>query len=417
MLTYRILLSLAFPFVLARLCWRVLRGRETVADLGERLGGGGGRPGAVWLHGASNGELTSARPLVLALMEALPDMQMVVTANTVTGRDLVRGWGLPRVEARLAPLDLRWALSRFRRAWAPSLLIVMENELWPNRIVTETAPVICVGARMSARSHRRWSRFPALAARLLGGFRRLWPQDAASGRHFAALGLPEDRLGAIGTLKSAVELADPDPGLLLRYGAVYRRTDTVLAASTHEGEEDIVLAAFLAVLRSRPGLRLILAPRHPKRGAELAQMLRQMELRFARRSVGEEPDETTAVYLADTLGEMPLWYSLAGVTFVGGSFVARGGHTPFEPAAAGSAIVHGPDVSNFEGPYAALDRTGGAMAVLDGGELTSALLRLSTAEAQEAQAARAREILDEIGSSGALIAEITDEVRRLLGER
>jgi 3-deoxy-D-manno-octulosonic-acid transferase len=394
MLPYRLLISLIAPLLLARLGWRVLRGRESRADLAERLGrGAGGAPGAVWLHGASNGELASARPLVETLLAARPDLRLVVTANTVTGRALVRGWGLDRVEARLAPLDLRPCLHRFRRVWQPVLLVVLENELWPNRIVTATEPVVCVGARMSARSFARWSRVPGLARALLGRVRLLFPQDGASAQRFAELGLAPARLGPVGTLKAEVTPAAPDPAALQALAPVFPRAETLLAASTHEGEEEILLQAFAAARRARPGLKLILAPRHPARGPALAALLARQGLRFTRRADGEAPAAEDAVYLADTLGEMALWYRLAGVTFVGGSLVDRGGHTPFEPAAAGSAILHGPHVSNFADIYGALDAGGGALVAKDAEGLVACLERLSSAQAQAALAERAAAVL------------------------
>lgn len=416
MLAYRLFLSLFAPVLLARLLLRRLRGAETAADLRQRLGGATApaRPGAIWLHGASMGELAAARSLLTALLHTLPGVHLVVTANTVSGRDMVTGWDLPRTEARLAPLDLRWALWRFRRAWRPRLLIVLENELWPNRLATARCPAMVVGARMSARSFRRWNRLPGLARRLMGHIRHLCPQDDASARHFAALGLDPGRIGPTGTLKAGVDLPPPDPALLARYRALYPRADTLLAASTHDGEDEIVLAAVAAARRRRPGLRLILAPRHPARGAALAEMIARTGLACARRSAGQQPAADTAVYLADTLGEMPLWYALAGTTFVGASLVPRGGHTPFEPAAANSAILHGPDTANFSAAYAALDAGGGARAVLDADGLAGALLRLDTGAAQAEQAARARQILQGLDDSPRLIGEILKTVRGLL---
>ncbi|MDF0600085.1 glycosyltransferase N-terminal domain-containing protein [Psychromarinibacter sp. C21-152] len=414
MRAYRLFLALAAPLALLRLWLRRLRGRDSAADLAQRLGRGSGTPGAIWLHGASNGELASARPLIAALLHTVPDTPLVVTANTASGRALVAGWGLPRVTARLAPLDTRAALRRFRRAWRPRLLIVMENELWPNRLATAREPVACIGARMSARSFRRWHRFPRTAARLLRHIAYLAPQDAESARHFAALGLPEDRLGPTGTLKSAVDLPAPDPETLAALARTLPRETTILAASTHEGEEEQVLRAFAHAHRRDPARRLILAPRHPARGATIASLIDKAGFVFARRSACETPGPDTAVYLADTLGEMPLWYALAGVTFVGGSLVPRGGHTPFEPAAAGSAILHGPDTANFAAPYAALDAAGGAIAVADADALAGALQRLSTAAAQADQADRARAALARRDGGTALISEITATLRDLL---
>ena len=405
MLLYRCLLTLLSPVLLGGALLRVLRGRETWADLSQRLGGGApAKPGAIWLHGASNGELASARGLVGALRAARPDLPIVVTANTVTGRALARGWDFPGVTARLAPLDFRWALARFRRRTRPALLIVMENELWPNRIVTAPMPVACIGGRMSARSFSTWQRAPRLAATLMRRLSFLSAQDDQSARHFAALGLPASAQGPTGTLKSGVDLPQPDADTLAALTPLFPRPDTLLVASTHEGEERAVLDGFTAARADRPGLKMILAPRHPARGDEVAQIARATGLTVARRSAGEQPTLDTAIYLADTLGEMPLWYRLAGMTFVAGSFAPKGGHTPFEPAAAGSAILHGPDIANFRDVYTALDTGGGAVAVSGADDLRDALVRLAgDATAQDALAARATDILAGLGDSAALV--------------
>lgn len=415
MLAYRLLMTFAAPVLLGRFALRRLSGAETADDLRQRLGHGTGEPRAIWLHGASNGELASARPVVDALLQALPDTPLVVTSHTKTGRGVVERWGLPRVTPRLAPIDTRAALRRFRRAWRPSLLIVMENELWPNRLLTTEAPIAVIGARMSERSFRGWSRAPRLAARLLSELDYVSPQDPQSRRYLTELGLPSDRLGPTGTLKSAIALPDPEPEALAVLAPLFPRARTLLAASTHEGEEEIVLEGFARALRQDPARRLILAPRHPVRGDSVAELIGRAGLSFARRSTGEVPGPDTAVYLADTMGEMPLWYRLAGVTLVCGSLEPIGGHTPFEPAAAGSAVLHGPHTTNFAPPYAALDAEGGAIMVSDAGELAEALQRLATAEAQERQASRATDTLARLGDSAALVEEITGALRGLIG--
>ncbi|MDJ0828055.1 MAG: glycosyltransferase N-terminal domain-containing protein [Rhodobacter sp.] len=413
---YRAILTLVAPVVLLVLAIRVLRGVETRADLRQRLGHQAeARPDAIWLHGASNGELTSARPLVDALRAAFPARPLVITANTTTGRALAAAWRLDDTAARLAPVDTRAALRRFRAAWRPAVQIVLENELWPNRLATASEPVLVVGARMSAKSHRAWSRVPGLARQLLGGVRRLTAQDATSADRFLALGLPPDRLGPTATLKSAVSLADPDPDELARLKPVFHRPDTLLAASTHDGEEAIVLEGFLRARTSRPALKLILAPRHPVRGAEIARLLARTGLPWAQRSAGPAPGPDTVIYLADTLGEMPLWYALAGVTFVGGSLVAKGGHTPFEPAQARSAILHGPDTANFAESYATLASVDAATPVADADALATALVALADPQAQEAQARRAAETLTP-GPDNPAIRDLIDTLEELLDQ-
>lgn len=393
MALYRLILSLALPAILARLLWRRLRGQATPGEISERLGGGAASPGSgVWLHAASVGELTSALGLVAALAARRPDLPLVVTTNSTTGRDRAQARGLA---ARLAPLDARWALARFLRRHRPRLLLSLEAELWPNRFALCRArgiPVVLAGARLSERSARVWRRWPGLARRLLATPALVSPQDADSAARLVALGLPAARLGSVVNLKAAPDLPAPDPAELARLAPAFPRADTVLAASTHAGEEALVIDAFTRARAARPGLRLILAPRHPDRRAELAAALATAGLAHATRSAGEPPG-AAPVYLADTLGEMALWYALAGVTIVAGSFTDRGGHTPHEPAAAGSAILHGPDVANFAASYAALDAGGGALACADAAALAAALVALADPGRRAAMTAAARSIL------------------------
>ncbi len=413
---YRLLLTCAAPVLALLALWRNLRGRESLGDLGQRLGGGAaGGPGAIWVHGASNGELASARVLIEALSLAFPDRALVVTSNTLTARAMVQRWGLERVTARLAPVDLRPALARFRAHWRPAALIVLENEIWPNRIATAGHPVLVVAARMTEASAARWRRARFLTARLLPRIARLYPQDARSGERFVALGLPRDRLGRIVSLKAGVALAEPPARALAALAAHFDRPRTILAASTHQGEEALVIEAFATLRQTHPDLRLILAPRHPDRGAEVAALLQAAGLDHATRSEGQQPKPGAPAYLADTLGEMPLWYALAGIAVIGGSFAGRGGHTPFEPAQAGCALIHGPDTANFADSYAALAGAGAAVCVGDAVGLATAIGGLLDPERQAHVAHEAGEVLRGLDQSAQAIDEVVAEVRRLLG--
>ncbi len=384
MVPYRLAAALLGPGLIGLALLRRATGRDQARTLAERMGGGPPvAPGAVWLHGASVGELASARPLIAALA---PD-GVLVTANSQTGRARADSWGMPGVVARAAPVDAPAVLRRFLHRHRPRALVLIEGDLWPGRIVAASAhglPVLLVSARISERSARRWARLPGLARTVLGQIDWIAPQDAAAAARFRALGVPADRIGPVLNLKAAGPASpatDPLPG--------FPRADTVLAASTHPGEEAAVLDGFIAARTVRPDLRLILAPRHPDRGDGIARLIAARGLAHGRRSAGDPPDPGHAVYLADTLGEMALWYAAAGVTFVGGSLAARGGHTPFEPEAQGSAILHGPDTANFSAAYAALRAGRGAIEVADAAGLAAALRALADPAAQAALAARA----------------------------
>ncbi|PTN01671.1 3-deoxy-D-manno-octulosonic-acid transferase [Rhodovulum imhoffii] len=381
MIVYRILLALAAPFVAVRLLMQ--------PGTRERLGSPPGTAGVVWIHAASNGELAAARPVIETLLQRDPALHLLVTCNSLSGRTLAQAWGLERVTVRLAPLDYRLALRRFLTNWAPRGLIIIENELWPNRLkeMARRGPVVVLGGRLSARSLRGWQRLPALTRKVVETLDLVLPQDGASRTRFAALGVPETRLGPVITLKSTV--ASPTaPEDIAHLRPDFPRRTTLLAASTHEGEDEILLDGFARAVSERPALRLILAPRHPRRGDRVQRLIQHAGLTCARRSRGDAPG--AQVYLADTLGEMHLWYALAGMCFVGGSLVDKGGHTPFEPAAHGAALLHGPYLSNFAEVYAALEHEGGSRRIGDAADLSRILHDLAENDLTAMTAAAAR---------------------------
>ncbi|MBA4489911.1 3-deoxy-D-manno-octulosonic acid transferase [Paracoccus sp. S1E-3] len=322
-------------------------------DLAERLVLDPAQPdeaAPIWLHGASVGELMSARPVIEALVRRCP---LLLTTNTTTGRALAQDWGM---RARLAPLDTPQSLRRFLARFRPRVAVTLENELWPNRsalLAAAGVKQIVIGARMSERSARRWARLPWLIGPMLGRIDGLSAQDLGSEERLTRLGLPDRALlprMQLKLLAPARSTPGPQPET---------RDRTILAASTHEGEEGAILDAFMAARRALGGgLRLIIAPRHPARADEVAGMMAQRGLAPARRSLGA--DETAPILLADTLGEMARWYDAASICITGGSLVAKGGHTPWEPAAHRCAILHGPHVSNFAEDYALLHAVGGA---------------------------------------------------------
>lgn len=375
MILYRILIWLLLPALVVVLVLRVLRGRESLRDLGERL-----RPlprangPTLWVHGASVGELVSARPLIEGLLAGGAFERAHVTANTPTGRDRVLGWADTRITASLAPLDLPGIGRRSLRRGRIAAHITLEGEFWPNRLlaaVAEGVPVALVAARFSERSAQGWARFGGLPAEALAAVACVIPQDAGSAERLIAAGIPADVVMPILDLKSLY--VPPARDVPHDLGAAFARGQTLLAASTHEGEEEIVLDAFAILIEQVPERRLILAPRHTDRADKIETLIHDRGLTCARRSRGEAPG--AQVYLADTMGEMPLWYDLAAVTFVGGSLVDRGGHTPFEPAAHGSAILHGRFTRNFADVYQRLDAGGGAVKVRDAKTLARAAER------------------------------------------
>ena len=369
------------------------------SDARQRLGRGPqpAMTGGVWLHGASVGEITSARVLI----EGLADLPLIVTSNTVTGRETARSLGVPAV---LAPLDTPQAVARFLDLHQPRVAVTIENELWPNRAEVLArrgiAPVI-VGARLSSRSAARWGKVSRLASTILGGVRALSAQDAASEARLLALGLP------LQALLPQVNLKRLGPAAAVLPPDGCARARTVLAASTHDSEEAVILDGLREARSMMPELRIIVAPRHPRRADAVVAAMAARGLAPARRSQGA--GAAAPVLLADTLGEMQLWYAAAGIVVTGGSFAPLGGHTPWEPAAQRCAILHGPHITNFSEDYAQLDAAGAARAVSPDGLAAAIGSLVTNPDAARAMGARARaELLASAGDPAPLIATIRD---------
>lgn len=363
--------------VLAR---ALVRGR--FSELRQRLGlGQGSDQPHLWLHGASNGELASARPVILGLLDARPDLRLLITSNSLTGQSLAAGLDHDRITAVLAPLDLGWVSRAFLRRWSVTGHITLESEFWPNRLRAVAAsgkPCMAIGARLSERSARGWAKLPEVTRGSLSTLSLLSPQDAASGPRFVSLGLPQDALAEVFDLKSLYTPKSSIPGEHpLPSG--YDRLNTWLAASTHDGEDETILDAHTLARRTDPDLRLILAPRHPARADAVAKLVAEKGFTLTRRS---RPMPEAEVFLADTLGEMDLWYANAGRVLVGGSLVDKGGHTPYEPATHSCALLHGPFVGNFTSAYERLAEADAAVSVTSAQDIATALTQLAPAAQQ-----------------------------------
>ncbi len=376
---YRAATTLATPLVLAGLVWRRRNGKEDPVRFGERLGFPGlARPQAplVWIHAASVGEATSVLALIQRIRQDRPGLEILLTTGTVASARLIEPRLPGGVRHQFVPVDLPGAVERFLGHWRPDLAIWVESELWPNLVLAtqrRQIPMALVNARLSARSHARWLAMPGLARRMLGGFALCLAQDEVQARRFRQLGAAAE---SVGDLKSAAEELPADPAALAELRRAIGARPVWLAASTHAGEEDAAVAAHRLAAAAHPGLLTILAPRHPVRGETIAAALRREGLGVARRSLGEPIGPQTDIYLVDTLGELGLFYRLAGIAFVGGSLVDRGGHNPFEAARLDCAVLHGPFMGNCVAMAAALAVAGGAELVGDGATLGAAVSRI-----------------------------------------
>lgn len=364
------LTTLAAPAVRVALYRRVRRGKEIAERLPERWGiDSTPRPGGrlIWLHASSVGESVSVLPVLAAMARAAPDAAMLITTGTVTSAAVLDrrlpDLGLSeRVMHRFAPLDVpRW-VRRFIDHWRPDAVALVESELWPNLLVNcrrRGIPMVLLNARMSDRSYRRWRRAAGLARTLLGSFVAVQAQSASDAARLGHFGVAVTT--APGNLKFAAPALPVDDTELARLRTVFRDWPCWVAASTHRGEEVMVLAAHRLLALNYPDIVTIIVPRHPERSDEIVALAADMPL--ARRSRAERP-QPGGVWLADTLGELGLWYRLAGVALMGRSLVPPGGgQNPLEPARLGCAVASGPFMANFREPAHVLEQAG-AMATL-----------------------------------------------------
>jgi 3-deoxy-D-manno-octulosonic-acid transferase len=390
--TYRLLSAAARPLTPLLLAQRLKRGKEHRQRFGERRGESHlDRPDGplVWLHGASVGELASVLPLIESI--AARDINMLVTTGTVTSSGLAEQ-RLPRgVLHQFMPLDVPVFVRRFLDHWQPDLALFVESDLWPN-VVIETSrrdvPMVLVNGRLSERSFRRWNRLPTAIVNLLERFDVCLARTPADGERLSGLGA--GNVITTGNLKLDVPAPPANAEKLKALQLAIGRRPIMAAASTHAGEEELMIAAHQRLRANFPGLLTIIAPRHPERGLDIAAAAGTLSV--ALRSRGELPKRATEIYVADTLGELGLLYRIAPVVFVGGSLIKHGGQNPIEAAKLGAAVLHGPHVWNFSEIYAALDEAHGAELVGDANRLTAglaALLGQPAARQRIAEAGRA----------------------------
>jgi 3-deoxy-D-manno-octulosonic-acid transferase len=357
---------------------RLARGKEDPRRWREKLGEATAPrpPGRLaWLHAVGLGEVLALRGLIAEMAERAPDLSFLVT-STARSSALATARNLPpRTVHQFLPLDLPGPRRRFLDHWRPDLSVWAEQDLWPG-LVADTAargiPLALVNARMNAASFRRRARARGLFAPLLSAFDLTAAQDDESARHLEALGAPAP-VRVTGSLKPAAPPLADDPAARAEVAAALDGRAIWLAASTHAEDESAALAAQRAIVESAPEVLLLLVPRQPARGAEIAAAARAAGLVPALRSEGALPAPETQVWIADTIGELGLWYRLAPAALVGGSFGPVNGHNPWEPARLGCAILHGPNTANFAADYAALHAAGAARLVRSAPGIVEAL--------------------------------------------
>jgi len=385
--------TLAVPVLRLSLRRRAARGKEIAARLPERWGDDATpRPAGqlLWLHAASVGETISLLPVLSALAKA--DVGILMTTGTVTSADLLTQrlpeLGLQdRVLHRFVPLDVPAWVARFLDHWHPDAVAFVESELWPNLLGAcrvRRIPTMLINARISAGSLRAWQRAPAMARSILAGFSRIHARGREDADRLLSLGARD--VTSPGDLKFAAPELPAEPSTLARLRGLIGDRPVWVAASTHPGEEIEVAAAHRTLIADFPNLLTIVAPRHPDRGAELATALQA-----PRRGAGEPPPEGAGIWIADTMGELGLWYRLANAAFVGRSLLPPGGgQNPLEPARLRCPVVVGPYTDNFTDPIARLRDVHALVEVADAAGLAAAIaVLLRDGPSRSAQTQRA----------------------------
>ncbi|MDP6952673.1 MAG: 3-deoxy-D-manno-octulosonic acid transferase [Alphaproteobacteria bacterium] len=348
---YRTLTALGAPLIRRHLRRRAAEGKEDTARLSERFGQAGmARPDGklVWLHAASVGEATSVLPLVERLLERRK-FSILVTSGTVTSAGMLAKRLPSGALHQFVPADIPSGVNAFLDHWRPDFAIWVESELWPNLITATAArgtPMVLIQARLSDASVQRWRRAPGLIRRMLGCFRLVLAQTEANAERFRALGARS--VAVTSTLKYATPPLAAEHHELMALQRQIGGRPLWVAASTHAGDEETaVLDAHAALAERMPDVLTIIVPRHPERGDDVAAAAEARGYGLARRTAADLIEAHHQIYLADTLGELGLFYRIAPVAFVGGTLAPVGGHNIIEPIQLGAAVVCGPDLANF----------------------------------------------------------------------
>jgi len=409
---YAVLLLLSYPFVVLLTIWRAARNPAYRGGRRERFGWvhAAAPRDVIWIHAVSAGEVIAAAPLMRRLMTLLPNAPMLVTTMTPTGANQVRRLLGNRVTHCYAPYDYPWALRRFLKRVRPRVLVLIETELWPNMVRMSAArriPVVLINARMSERSANRYRRIAGLTRSMLNRLTWIAAQYQEHATRYAELGARPEIVDVVGNVKFDVELPDDFAERVAALRNRWKMTDRPvwIAASTHDGEDQVVLDAHRRVLEREPDALLILVPRHPERFDAVAK-LASKGLTVRRMTDGSAG--LAQVVIGDTMGQLIYLYGVALVAFIGGSLVQAGGHNPIEPATVGLPLLMGPYDFNFASVTAMFERAGCLHRVTDAtllGQSVSALL--DDTPRREAEVKLAREVVS--GNAGA-----TDRIARRL---
>ncbi|WP_067518911.1 lipid IV(A) 3-deoxy-D-manno-octulosonic acid transferase [Endozoicomonas ascidiicola] len=384
---YSLLLYLMSPLVVARLYSRAKKAPEYSKRKAERFGffrlPESDKP-LIWVHSVSVGETIASAPLVKRLQQDYPRHRILITTMTPTGSAQVQKIHGDSVEHVYACYDFPDAVSRFLNKTRPDIAIVIDTELWPNTIAAchqRGIPVLIANARLSERSAKGYGRFSGLVKPMLQQINRVAAQNEETAQRFLNLGLPEQQMTVTGSIKFDLDVSTEtvSAGKALRQQwqqGMGENIRILIAASTHEGEDQQVLDAYKLIQKTNPEARLVLVPRHPERFDKVCQLIQENHLSVIRHSAGVAPKSETRVILGDTMGEMMKLFAASDIAFVGGSLVATGGHNMLEPAALGLPVLSGPHIFNFEEISQSLVEAGGMKLVSGSEDLANSVVAL-----------------------------------------
>lgn len=399
---YSLILGVLTPLVLLRLWWRGRVAPGYRQRWGERFGciaPIAGQP--IWVHAVSVGETVAAAPLIRKLMQAYPGVPLLVTTTTPTGSERLRTLFGDQVEHVYMPYDLPFAVQRFLAHAQPRLALMMETEIWPNLFYycqQQQIPVVVANARLSERSAKGYARVGRLTRDTLSRVSLIAAQGEDDARRFVELGAPVAKVQVTGSIKFDIKQSASvkEQAELMRRDVWGTDRSVWVAASTHEGEDEQVLAAFSQVKRRVTDALLVLVPRHPERFDRVAQFAKNAGFKVVRRSDERPCEARTEVFIGDSMGELTMFYVAADVCFMGGSLVPVGGHNILEPAVAAKPVVFGPHMFNFAAISKMFLERGAAAQVADDGELAEVVISwLEDANLRDEIGTRAKQLLDE----------------------
>lgn len=413
---YSITLTICLPLIFLRLLWRSRKNPQYRERWLERLGifTPTKEKGGVWLHAVSLGESLAAIPLIRAFKKQFPHIPLTITTTTPSGSERIQQMLGDEVFHVYFPYDLPWALNAFLKRIQPKLCLIMETELWPNnlwQLKKQGIPTIIINGRLSPRSIQGYQKIARITREMMDCLTLVAAQSKMDGERFVSLGLDPSRLRVTGNVKFDITAPEGLEVKALELRQQWGRDRLVfIAASTHAGEEEIILNAFLKARETLPDLFLIMVPRHPERRESVINLIKQYSLNMVLRSQAEICTTNTDLLLVDTMGEMPLFYATADVAFVGGSFVPVGGHNTLEPAFASIPVIVGPHVHNFIDITDYLTKAGALKQVQDNEALINTLLHWLTSEdSRRAAGQQGKRVVEENrGAVAKVMALITE---------